>query len=124
MKMEGNTVMALVERIKKLSKKYNMNLQTVAQKAGLGINAIYRWKDQTPTIESLGNVAKVLHTSTDYLLGNTDDPAPANNKEEHPYVDISDDEKIYSYRGKPVPKEYLDVIRNLMESDIRKGKGR
>lgn len=116
--------MTLVERIKKISKKYDMNLKTVATKAGLGINAIYRWKDQQPSAENLQKVAKVLHTSTDYLLGNTDDPSPANNKEEHPYVDISDDEKIYSYRGKPVPKEYLDVIRNLMESDIRKGKGR
>lgn len=121
MKMEGNTVMALVERIKKLSKKYNMNLQTVAQKAGLGINAIYRWKDQTPTIESLGNVAKVLHTSTDYLLGNTDDPAPATN-EGRKNIDISNTDNIYSYNGQQIPEEYLDVIRNLMDSDFKKGR--
>lgn len=107
-----------------MAKKHGYSLTELNEKAGLGKNTIYSWKTKTPSTENLQKVAKVLHTSTDYLLGNTDDPSPANNKEEHPYVDISDDEKIYSYRGKPVPKEYLDVIRNLMESDIRKGKGR
>ena len=116
--------MALLDTVKIMAKKHGYSLTELNEKAGLGKNTIYSWKTKTPSTENLQKVAKVLHTSTDYLLGNTDDPSPANNKEEHPYVDISDDEKIYSYRGKPVPKEYLDVIRNLMESDIRKGKGR
>lgn len=119
MKMEENAVMAIVERIKKLSKKYNMNLQTVAQRAGLGINAIYRWKDQTPTTESLGNVAKVLHTSTDYLLGNTDDPSPISN--DHRALDL-ENELPLTYRGQHVPEEYLEIIKKLMDSDFKEPK--
>ncbi|WEV37694.1 helix-turn-helix transcriptional regulator [Lactobacillus sp. ESL0677] len=113
--------MTLVERIKKLSKKYGWNLQTVSQKAGLGINAIYRWKDQTPTTDSLAAVAKVLHTSTDYLLGNTDDPSPVS--KDHHAVDIENDE-LLSYRGRPIPEDYLDIIKNLMDSDIQHGRKR
>ena len=90
----------------------------------MGTNSIYSWKTSKPGMENLQKVAKVLHTSTDYLLGNTDDPSPVYKDNERPFVDIADDETIYSYRGKPVPKEYLDVIRNLMDSDIRKGKDR
>lgn len=114
--------MTTFERIKKLAKKQHLTLSKVNDMSGIGTNSIYRWKNQTPTSDNLQKVAKVLHTSTDYLLGNTDDPSPVHKDSEHPFVDIADDETIYSYRGKPVPKEYLDVIRNLMDSDIRKGK--
>lgn len=117
--------MTAFDRIKELSRKKGLSLIEVNDKAGLGTRTIYHWKTKTPSIDNLQNVAKVLHTSTDYLLGNTDDSSPvhpAHKDNDHPYVDISDDETIYSYRGKPVPKEYLDVIRNLMDSDIRKGK--
>ena len=114
--------MTLLDNLKIVAKKHGMSLSEINDKAGLGKNTIYRWKTQSPSSGNLQKVAKVLHTSTDYLLGNTDDPSPATNDNNHPYVDITNDETIYSYRGKPVPKEYLDVIRNLMDSEIRKGK--
>jgi len=117
--------MTAFDRIKELSRKQGLSLIEVNDKAGLGTRTIYHWKTKTPSIDNLQSVAKVLHTSTDYLLGNTDDSSPvhpAHKDSGHPFVDIADDETIYSYRGKPVPKEYLDVIRNLMDSDIRKGK--
>lgn len=116
--------MTAFDRIKKLARKQGLSLIEVNDKAGLGTRTIYHWKTKTPSIDNLQNVAKVLHTSTDYLLGNTDDSSSVRKNNEHPFIDISDDENIYSYRGKPVPKEYLDVIRNLMDSDIRKGKDR
>ncbi|WEV36258.1 helix-turn-helix transcriptional regulator [Lactobacillus sp. ESL0677] len=112
------------ERIKELTKQQHLTLAKVNEQAGIGTNSIYRWKTQTPTSDNLQKVAQVLHTSTDYLLGNTDDPSPVSKKEQNPFVDIADDEKIYAYRGKPIPKEYLDVIRSLMDSDIKKGKDR
>ncbi|WEV43001.1 helix-turn-helix transcriptional regulator [Lactobacillus sp. ESL0684] len=116
--------MTLFDNLKIMAKNHGMSLLQINEKAGLGKNAIYKWKTQQPSTENLQKVARVLHTSTDYLLGNTDDPSPVSNKDEKPFLDIGDDERIYSYRGKPVPKEYLDVIRGLMDSDIRKGKGR
>lgn len=110
------------ERVKQLCAQRHLTLAQVNDRAGMGKNSIYSWKTSKPGMENLQKVAKVLHTSADYLLGNTNDSSPVHKDNVHPYVDISDDETIYSYRGKPVPKEYLDVIRNLMDSDIRKGK--
>lgn len=65
--------MTLVDRIKETAKnKRGWNLKTTAEKAGIGINSIYRWKEQTPTTDSLAKVAKVLDVSVDYLLGRPD----------------------------------------------------
>lgn len=114
--------MCTFERIKKLAKKQQLTLARVNDLAGIGTNSIYRWKKQTPTSNNLQKVANVLHTSTDYLLGNTDDPSPANTHDRHA-IDIESDE-LLSYRGRPIPSDYLDIIKNLMDSDIERGKRR
>ncbi|WEV39240.1 helix-turn-helix transcriptional regulator [Lactobacillus sp. ESL0680] len=109
------------ERIKKLTKQQHLTLAKVNEQAGIGTNSIYRWKTQTPTSDNLQKVAKVLHTSTDYLLGNTDDPSPVSKN--HHAVDIENDE-LLSYRGRPIPDDYLDIIKHLMDSDIQHGRKR
>lgn len=114
--------MTAFERIKKLAKKRGLSLIEVNDRAGLGTRSIYHWKNKVPKSNSLIAVAEVLHTSADYLLGITDNPSAVTKDNKHPLIDITSDEPIYSYRGKPVPKEYLDVIRNLMDSDFRKGR--
>ena len=50
-----------------------MSLQDAAKSAGIGINSIYQWKKQTPSVDRIKLVADVLNVSVDYLLGNTDD---------------------------------------------------
>lgn len=114
--------MSTFERIKQLAKKQHLTLAKVNDLSGIGTNSIYRWKNQTPTSNNLQKVAKVLHTSTDYLLGNTDDPSPVSKQSRHA-IDIENDE-LLSYRGRPIPDDYLDIIKNLMDSDIERGKRR
>ena len=66
--------MTLFERVKKISKqKGYSSLRNLAEDAGLGVNAVYQWKTQTPRTDNLQAVADVLGVSVDYLLGNTDD---------------------------------------------------
>lgn len=62
------------DRIKKLARVHGLSFIEVNDKAGLGTRTIYHWKKQVPKSDSLTAVAKILHTSADYLLGNTDDP--------------------------------------------------
>jgi transcriptional regulator with XRE-family HTH domain len=57
------------DNVKKLAKKYGYSLQKVAEKAGIGTNAIYGWKKYNPSPDSLAKVAKVLHTTPEYLQG-------------------------------------------------------
>lgn len=74
--------MTLFERVKKISKqKGYSSLKSLAEDAGLGVNAVYQWKSQTPRTDNLQAVADVLGVSVDYLLGNTDD-MHANKKDE------------------------------------------
>lgn len=68
--------MNTLDRIKALAKKQGWSLQKVAEKAGIGINSIYRWNTKTPSTQSLDKVAKVLGVSADYLLGNTSKNKP------------------------------------------------
>ncbi|MDI6666459.1 helix-turn-helix transcriptional regulator [Leuconostoc falkenbergense] len=65
--------MTLYERTISISKKRGYSLKNLAIKAGLAENSIYDWKKSTPKADNLQKVADVLHVSTDYLLGRTDD---------------------------------------------------
>jgi repressor LexA len=71
--------MTLFERVKETSKHRGQSLQQTAQKAGLGINSLYSWKQKQPSVERIQAVADVLHVSVDYLLGNTDIKQPISN---------------------------------------------
>lgn len=64
--------MTVFERIKESAKKLGWNIQTVAQKSGMGANSIYKWKTQTPNLEKLTQVSKTLGVSVDYLLNGTE----------------------------------------------------
>ncbi|CUW06866.1 helix-turn-helix domain-containing protein [Leuconostoc gasicomitatum] len=66
--------MTLVSRIKEIAKEQNLSLIDVALKAGIAENSIYGWTKKTPKVDTLAKVANILHVSTDYLLGRTDEP--------------------------------------------------
>lgn len=107
------------ERTKELAKKNKLTLLEVNDKAGLGKRTIYNWKDRKPGSLALSAVAKVLHTSTDYLSGRTDDPNP------HQKETVALDHEVpYSYHDYHVPEEYLNMVRELMEKDIRERRAR
>ena len=109
-----------LERTKELAKKYKMNLREVNDKAGLGRNSIYNWKNQRPGIDALNAVADVLHTSADYLSGKTNNPNPSPKGDETGGISI-DGEVPYFYHGYTIPEDYLNIVRQLMERDIKKG---
>lgn len=99
--------MTTFERIKIIAKEKGMSLLEVNSKANLGKNVIYGWKSKDPNTESLKKVAKVLGVSTDRLLGNAD------NSQKHE-VDLTDDDVIFTYEGRKIPKEDLEMIKRFM----------
>ena len=104
---EGLIDMETVDLIKDLAKKRGWSLQKVAEKAGIGINSIYRWNTKVPSTQSLNKVAKVLNVSTDYLLGNNED-------DKQRTADLDDDDVIFTYQGKPLSEEDKALIKRLM----------
>lgn len=105
--------MTTIERIKKLSKKYNMNLQETAEKAGIGINTIYKWKNYDPKGTDLAKVADVLNTTTDYLLGRTDDVAKPQPDSGLTWQDLD-----MPYGGE-IPDELKGMYRALAEQYVK-----
>lgn len=61
--------MTTFERIKKLAEKRGKNLKTVATDLGFSENALYKWKNQSPTTDNLTKVADYFGVSLDYLVG-------------------------------------------------------
>lgn len=101
--------MTLLERIKELAKKQGYSLSKLNDQAGLGKNTIYSWKHKDPSVENLQKVAEVLHVSTDYLLGNTEDTSSSKNA-----VDLNDDDAFLTFDGRPIPEEDRELIKRLL----------
>lgn len=101
--------MTTLDIIKKLAKDRGWSLQTVAEKAGLGINTIYRWNTKTPSTESLQKVASVFQVTVAYLLG-TGEAAGTTKK----VVDIDDDTILLAFDGKPIPEEDKELFKRLL----------
>lgn len=68
------------EKIKELSKKQGVSLQKVAEDLGFSVNYLYTLKEKTPKSDRLQEIADYFNVSTDYLLGRTDNPTIASNK--------------------------------------------
>lgn len=106
------------KRLKYLRKKKGYTLQTVSEKIGVarstyaGYEADYR----QPPLDVLHDLSKVLDTSTDYLLGLTDNPYP---KEPTKNVKELLQELELHYDGVPLSDEELKPLRDIMEIIVR-----
>lgn len=114
-----NIDMTTVERIKKLAKERGLSLQQAAEKAGIGINSIYRWDKVTPSSNSLEKVANILHTTTDYLLGRTDDPNIPNSNENNINSNTLTWLDLDMPYGGSVPDELKDYYKAMAEQYIK-----
>jgi transcriptional regulator with XRE-family HTH domain len=65
-------------RLEALMKQRRVETKDIAAKIEVNGHTVYRWVTGAtqPTSINLAHLAEVLQTSTDYLLGNTDDPTP------------------------------------------------
>ena len=100
--------MSTFERIKEIAKKRGLTLAQLNDKAGLGTNSIYHWKNKQPSAENLNKVAKVLDVSSDYLLSG--EKETSSNKT----ADLADEETIFTYEGKKIPPEDLEYMKRIL----------
>ena len=110
--------MTLFERTKEISKKRGMSLQDAAKSAGIGINSIYQWKKQTPSVDRIKLVADVLNVSVDYLLGNTDDMHEKASNNDGP-IDLDkalSEEGMAMFDGQPLSDEYKKALLAMLNT--------
>lgn len=64
--------MTTFTRIKKLCDERRISINDLENALGYSKNTLYRLKTQTPGADKLQKIADYFNTSTDYLLGRTD----------------------------------------------------
>lgn len=76
----------VADRINSLLKSKSMQQKVMLEECGLNKNAISYMKSRGSMLkaDNLAKIADYLDCSVDYLLGNTDDPAQAREKESSP----------------------------------------
>jgi len=94
--------MTLLSRTKEIAKKRGMSMESLANKVGISKSGIYQWDKHEPKPSTIQKVADVLHVSTDYLLGRTDEMNPAQSNNE---LSGFDEEIMMAFDGKPIPDE-------------------
>lgn len=101
--------MTTFERIKFLANKQGKNLKTVATDLGFSENALYKWKNQSPTTENLSKVADYFGVSLDYLVGR---------KEESLYTETDLAQMVdnaMSFDGQPINEHDKEVIMAFLK---------
>lgn len=112
------------EKIKELAKKRGITLIQLEEKLGYSRNTLYKLKSQKPNAERISEIADYFDVSTDYLLGRTDNPKIADDKEkfyfEEKEVDV---EQLAStamrFNGKPLTDRDKKSIQRIIEAFLR-----
>lgn len=93
-------------------------MQEMADRLGVARStyAGYESEYRQPTLETLHDIAKILRTSTDYLLGLTDNPHPV-----EPTKNVKEllKEDELHWDGVPLTDEELKPLRDLLEIVVK-----
>lgn len=119
--------MTTFDRIQLLAKQQGKSLKQLARELNFGESTIYKWKTQSPKMEYLIKVAEKLNTTTDFLLGKTDNPNTKEtllNEEENDLLaafrleseDLTDEEKKKFNNSL---KGMMKVARGLLNDDSK-----
>lgn len=101
-------------RIRTLRKKYNLTQLELATKVGIPKSTLAGYENglRRPKFETIEKLAEVLNTSSDYLIGISDDPHPAK-----PTKDLRKllKQEDYHIDGKKLTHEDLDFVIEFLD---------
>lgn len=106
--------MSTFDRVKELATKQKISIAELEEKVGFSKNSIYSWKKNKPSADKLESVADFLNTSTDYLLGRTDNPYLDDSERERTVEEAL--ESVMNYKGKPISENDRAVLKNIVEA--------
>lgn len=115
--------MNLFERVKGFADAKKMSINEVEEHLGLSKNVLYKWKTQVPNGKVISMVADYFGTTTDYLLGRTDNPATIASAEEDfadfPAAQTENElrgalENVMSFDGEAITENDKDAIIAFM----------
>lgn len=99
------------QRIRDLRKQKRMSQTELAKSAGVSQTTVTAWETgkAEPSSSAVAKLADIFNVTTDYLLGR---PNMQETKKDD--VELSDDDVIMTWRGKPLSDEDRELIRRIM----------
>ncbi|MDE6880195.1 MAG: hypothetical protein K2P20_02430 [Oscillospiraceae bacterium] len=108
-----------LERLLSLCSANGTDISNVLRSLGLSTSKGTAWRNGSiPNGEILLKLANYFHVSTDYLLGNTDDPRPAGAKEVGPPAAVS--KPLYPPEYNLLTPEDKILVDNMIRSLAKK----
>ena len=102
----------LSERLKSLRLEAKITQKEISDKLKISQPSYAQWEKgiRVPNIERLQELSKILNTSTDYLLGNTD------NKNSTKFEDDLEESlnTAKAFSGKPISEHDREVMREIL----------
>lgn len=117
----GNTEELLRKNIINLRESRNWSQAELARRLKMNntiLNKIETGNRKVSSFE-LDQIAEIFGVSADYLLGRKSESTSAQNDKQVDLTGIGqkeDEEKIFSYEGKEIPKQDLELIRRILET--------
>lgn len=113
------TMFSTFEKIKELAKRRGISLQKVAEDLGFSVNYLYTLKEKTPKSDRLQEIADYFNVSTDYLLGRTDNPKIASEKDDAT-VDLKKAVAgSMAFDGKPLTEDEINYLADVFEAQLK-----
>lgn len=99
------------QRIRDLRKQKRMSQTELAKSAGVSQTTVTAWETgkAEPSSSAVARLADIFNVTTDYLLGR-----PNKQETKKDDVELSDDDVIMIWRGKPLSDEDRELIRRIM----------
>lgn len=99
------------QRIRDLRKQKRMSQTELAKSAGFSQTTVTAWETgkAEPSSSAVAKLADIFNVTTDYLLGR-----PNKQETKKDDVELSDDDVIMTWRGKPLSDEDRELIRRIM----------
>lgn len=111
--------MTLLSRTKETAKMRGISIEKLANKVGISKSGIYQWDIHEPKPSTISKVANVLHVSTDYLLGRTDEMnlSTTDSQKEVDIKDALEHDIMLAFDGKPISDKYKRIILELLSEE-------
>ena len=99
------------QRIRDLRKQKRMSQTELAKSAGVSQTTVTAWETgkAEPSSSAVAKLADIFNVTTDYLLGR-----PNKHETKKDDVELSDDDVIMTWQGKPLSDEDRELIRRIM----------
>ncbi|MCR5749319.1 MAG: helix-turn-helix domain-containing protein [Lactobacillus sp.] len=99
------------QRIRDLRKQKRVSQTELAKSAGVSQTTVTAWETgkAEPSSSAVAKLADIFNVTTDYLLGR-----PNKQETKKDDVELSDDDVIMTWRGKPLSDEDRELIRRIM----------